>query len=68
MACAPVQRLHEVLDSEQAKILAMVGELAHAAAGPVPTVRLPLTLSDTGSCSNQAPPVLGADASRGFGT
>ena len=68
VACAPVQRLHEVLESEQARILSMVGELTHAAAGPVPTVRLPLTLSDTGSCSNQAPPVLGADASRGFGT
>jgi crotonobetainyl-CoA:carnitine CoA-transferase CaiB-like acyl-CoA transferase len=67
VACAPVQRLHEVLESEQARILAMIGELTHATAGPVPTVRLPLTLSDTGSSSNPAPPVLGADASRGFG-
>ena len=37
VACAPVQRLHEVLDSEQAKILAMVGTLAHPTAGDVPT-------------------------------
>ena len=34
VACAPVQRLHEVLESEQARILSMVGELAHAAVGP----------------------------------
>ena len=31
---------------EQAKVLAMVSTLGHATAGDVPTVRLPLTLSD----------------------
>jgi crotonobetainyl-CoA:carnitine CoA-transferase CaiB-like acyl-CoA transferase len=67
VACAPVQRLHEVLDSEQAKVLAMVTTLGHATAGEVPTVRLPLTLSDARSTSRIAPPVLGSDGVSGFG-
>ncbi len=66
VACAPVQRLHEVLDSEQAKVLAMVGKLAHPAAGEVPTVRLPLRLSDARTTSDHPPPVLGADGASGF--
>ncbi len=68
VACAPVQRLHEVLDSEQAKLLAMVGALTHPAAGEVPTVRLPVTLSDARTTSSISPPILGADADRGLST
>ena len=60
VACAPVQRLHEVLDSEQAKALAMIGTLAHPTAGDVPTVRLPLTLSEARTTSEEPPPALGS--------
>ena len=60
VACAPVQRLHEVLDSEQAKALAMIGTLAHPTAGDVPLVRLPLTLSEARTTSSEPPPALGS--------
>jgi len=66
VACAPVQRLHQVLDSGQAEALAMVGSLAHPVAGDVPTVRLPLTLSGAATTASAPPPALGSDAARGF--
>jgi crotonobetainyl-CoA:carnitine CoA-transferase CaiB-like acyl-CoA transferase len=66
VACAPVQRLSEVLASEQARVLAMVGTLQHPAAGEVPTVRLPLTLSDAETTSTAAPPLLGAGGELGW--
>jgi crotonobetainyl-CoA:carnitine CoA-transferase CaiB-like acyl-CoA transferase len=67
VACAPVQRLSAVLESEQARVLAMVGTLEHPTAGAVPTVRLPLTLSDAETTADAPPPLLGADAELGFG-
>ncbi|MFN2629047.1 MAG: CaiB/BaiF CoA transferase family protein [Gaiellaceae bacterium] len=67
VACAPVQRLSEVLASEQVRVLGMVGTLDHPAAGAVPTVRLPLTLSDAETTTTLPPPLLGAEAELGFG-
>jgi crotonobetainyl-CoA:carnitine CoA-transferase CaiB-like acyl-CoA transferase len=67
IACAPVQRLSEVLASEQVRVLGMVGTLDHPAAGSVPTVRLPLTLSDAETTATAPPPLLGAGAELGFG-
>ena len=66
VACAPVQRLHEVLDSEQVRALEMLQSLDHPVAGEVPTVRLPLRLSDALTTAQAPPPLLGADNERGF--
>lgn len=66
IACAPVQRLSEVLASEQARVLAMVHALAHETAGEVPSVRLPLTLSEADTTSPSPPPPLGAANATGF--
>jgi crotonobetainyl-CoA:carnitine CoA-transferase CaiB-like acyl-CoA transferase len=44
----------------------MVRTLPHPTAGDVPTVRLPLTLSDAETTSAAPPPLLGADAGAGF--
>ena len=66
VACAPVQCLREVLESEQLHILGMVGALVHPTAGEVPTVRLPVTLSEGTTTAGTPPPLLGADGERGF--
>ena len=65
IACAPVQRLSEVLECDQVKALRMVDELEHPLAGPVPIVRLPITLSDAPSTSRMPPPRLGEGAESG---
>jgi crotonobetainyl-CoA:carnitine CoA-transferase CaiB-like acyl-CoA transferase len=68
VACAPVQRLPEVLASEQVGALRMVGSLEHARAGTVPTVRLPLELSGATTTAETSSPLLGdRDAEAGFG-
>jgi crotonobetainyl-CoA:carnitine CoA-transferase CaiB-like acyl-CoA transferase len=66
VACAPVQKLSQVLASEQERTLAMVRAISHPIAGETPTVRLPLTLDDEGVASSTPPPLLGADNERGF--
>jgi crotonobetainyl-CoA:carnitine CoA-transferase CaiB-like acyl-CoA transferase len=66
VVCAPVQRLPEVLESEHARVLRMVGRLSHPVAGEVPTVRLPVTLSDARLTAETPPPLLGADSESGF--
>lgn len=66
VACAPVQRLSEVLASEQVRVLGLLRTLDHPVAGDVPTVRLPLTLSDAPTTAEAPPPALGADTARGF--
>ena len=66
VACAPVQRLPEALADEQTRALEMVGALEHPTAGAVPTVRLPLRLSDADTTATEPPPVLGAGDGRGF--
>jgi formyl-CoA transferase len=63
VACAPVQRLSQVLESEQVRTLGMVQDLDHPVAGRIPTVRLPLTMSGAETTSTTAPPVLGEQAS-----
>ena len=63
---APVQRLHQVLESEQLRALDMLTTLTHPVAGHVPSVRLPVTLSDAATTSEAPPPRLGADSDRGF--
>jgi len=68
VACAPVQRLAEVLASEQVRSLGMVQSLPHPTAGEVPSLRLPVTLSETETTAKTPAPALGADAARGFGT
>ena len=66
VACAPVQRLSEVLESEQVRALDLLQQLDHAKAGPIPAVRLPLTFSEGASTTDSPPPALGADSERGF--
>jgi crotonobetainyl-CoA:carnitine CoA-transferase CaiB-like acyl-CoA transferase len=66
VACAPVQRLSQVLESEQVRALELLRTLEHPRAGEIPTVRLPLTFSETGSTAESPPPLLGADNERGF--
>jgi formyl-CoA transferase len=62
VACAPVQRLSQVLESEQVRELGMVSELEHPVAGAVPTVRLPVTMTGARTTSDSPPPALdGAD-------
>ena len=68
VACAPVERLSQVLASEQVRVLGMVGTLEHPGAGAVPAVRLPLTLSGAPTLAAAPPPLLGADDQVGFGT
>jgi formyl-CoA transferase len=58
VACAPVQRLSQVLESDQIGALGMVGELDHPVAGRIPTVRLPLTMSGAETTSELPPPLL----------
>lgn len=67
VACAPVQRLSEVLGSEQVRVLDLLRSLEHPRAGHVPAVRLPLTFSAASSTAESPPPLLGADNERGFG-
>jgi crotonobetainyl-CoA:carnitine CoA-transferase CaiB-like acyl-CoA transferase len=62
IACAPVQRLPEVLASAQVRELGMVTSLVHPTAGEIPSVRLPLRFSDASSTATAAPPLLGADS------
>jgi crotonobetainyl-CoA:carnitine CoA-transferase CaiB-like acyl-CoA transferase len=64
--CAPVQRLSEVLDSPQLEALGTLGTLSHPTAGEVPSVRLPIRLSDAPSTSTEAPPALNQHADVGF--
>jgi crotonobetainyl-CoA:carnitine CoA-transferase CaiB-like acyl-CoA transferase len=66
VACAPVQRLSQVLASEQARALGMVQTIPHPAAGDVPSVRLPLRLSRSETTSTSAPPELGSNNETGF--
>lgn len=66
VACAPVQRLSEVLESEQVRVLDLLQTLDHASAGQIPAVRLPVTFSEARSTTVAPPPVLGADGGRGF--
>ena len=66
VACAPVQRLPEVLASEQVHALGLLGTLEHPVAGEIPPVRLPLSLSDAPTTAEAPPPALGADTARGF--
>jgi crotonobetainyl-CoA:carnitine CoA-transferase CaiB-like acyl-CoA transferase len=61
VACAPVQRLSQVLSSEQVESLKMLRTLAHPVAGAIPTVRLPVRLSDAETTSTVPPPPLGGE-------
>jgi crotonobetainyl-CoA:carnitine CoA-transferase CaiB-like acyl-CoA transferase len=64
---APVQRLSQVLASEQVGALGSVAALPHPTAGDVPIVRLPITLSSGASTATRPPPLLDEDRTRGFG-
>jgi len=66
IACAPVQRLSAVLASEQVEALEMVRSLVHPTAGPIPSVRLPLRLSEAPVTVSEPPPLLGDHNGRGF--
>jgi crotonobetainyl-CoA:carnitine CoA-transferase CaiB-like acyl-CoA transferase len=59
VVCAPVQRLSQVLHSDQVRALDMVRSLGHPVAGEIPTVRLPVTLSDAETTAPTPPPALG---------
>jgi formyl-CoA transferase len=67
VACAPVQRLSDVLGSEQVRALGMVGSHTHPVAGAVPTVRLPVTLSGAESTAATSTPLLGDANETGWG-
>jgi succinate--hydroxymethylglutarate CoA-transferase len=64
--CAPVQRLAQVLASEQVRTLGALSTVTHPTAGEMPIVRLPINLSDTPSTSSIAPPLLGQHDGLGF--
>lgn len=66
VACAPVQRLSQVLEEEQTRVLEMITTLDHPRAGRIPTVRLPLTLSEAETTTRIAPPLLGGDNGAAF--
>jgi formyl-CoA transferase/CoA:oxalate CoA-transferase len=59
---APVQRLDEVLASDQVDALGSVTTLDHPVAGEVPIVRLPVTFSAAASTAGDPPPPLDAHA------
>jgi crotonobetainyl-CoA:carnitine CoA-transferase CaiB-like acyl-CoA transferase len=69
IACTAVQGLSDVLASPQVEALEMIQELEHPVAGPVPIVRLPITLSGAASTAATPPPRLGesTDAEPGRG-
>jgi crotonobetainyl-CoA:carnitine CoA-transferase CaiB-like acyl-CoA transferase len=67
IACTAVQGLSDVLASPQVKALEMIQELEHPVAGPVPIVRLPITLSGAASMTATPPPRLGESADLGPG-
>lgn len=62
--CAPVQRLSELLASEQVAALGLIRTLGHSRAGPIPSVSLPLSLSEATTTSEKPPPILGVDGER----
>jgi crotonobetainyl-CoA:carnitine CoA-transferase CaiB-like acyl-CoA transferase len=64
---APVQTLPEVLTSEQVAALGAISRATHRAAGEIPIVRLPLTLSGARVTTEEPPPALDGDAEIGFG-
>ena len=64
--CAPVQTLAEALESEQVKALGLLGELEHPTAGRIPTIALPLRMSEGRVTAVEPPPVLGCADGRGF--
>jgi crotonobetainyl-CoA:carnitine CoA-transferase CaiB-like acyl-CoA transferase len=66
VVCAPVQPLSQVLEAGQTAELELIRTLEHPAAGTVPAVRLPVTLSDSETTATSPPPGLDADAGRGF--
>jgi crotonobetainyl-CoA:carnitine CoA-transferase CaiB-like acyl-CoA transferase len=66
IACAPVQRLSDVLDSPQVRALGIIDKLEHPTAGSMPIVRLPISLSDAPSTTTVAPPRLGEGAESGM--
>lgn len=63
---APVQRLEQVLRSEQVQALGSVTTLEHPVAGTMPIVRLPLRFSDADSTATTPPPRLGEGGERGL--
>lgn len=68
VANAPVQRLPQVLASEQVEALGAIDTLPHPTAGEFPIVRLPLSFGDQlGATATAPPPALDADAATGFG-
>jgi crotonobetainyl-CoA:carnitine CoA-transferase CaiB-like acyl-CoA transferase len=64
---APVQTLPEVLASEQVAALRVIRKVEHRAAGEVPLVRLPLTLSGAEMTASQPPPALDEHGALRFG-
>ncbi len=66
VASAAVQRLSQVLESEQMQVLEMVTSLEHLTAGAVPSVRLPITMDGAATTTAAASPLLGADNDVGF--
>jgi crotonobetainyl-CoA:carnitine CoA-transferase CaiB-like acyl-CoA transferase len=67
VACAPVQRLSQVLRSEQLQALGMIGSVEHATAGTVPSVRLPVRIDGVPTTATLPPPALGASNDEGYG-
>jgi crotonobetainyl-CoA:carnitine CoA-transferase CaiB-like acyl-CoA transferase len=67
IACAPVQGLAHVLESDQVRVLEMLQEVRHSKAGEIPSVRLPLSFSAARATATDPPPTLGdGNSRRGF--
>ena len=63
---APVQTLPQVLDDPQTHALQMIGAFEHPTAGTIPSVRLPVTMSEAQTTATDPPPRLGEGGELGF--
>ncbi len=59
--CSPIQNVDAALEDPHTKACDMVVDLEHATAGPIRTLGIPFTLSDTPASIRLPAPALGAD-------
>ena len=63
VVCAPVQRLSQVLASEQVRALGLIDTQEHPSAGVIPMVGTPLSFDGERAVSELPPPLLGRPTS-----
>ena len=65
--CSPINKVNDAIEDPQTVALNMVASLSHATAGPLRTLGIPFSLSDTPATIRRPPPSLGADTDAVFG-